>query len=79
MPREPMSDLERAVFEKLLGMFRQARRFLDFPEGEVIHGPNDRALFGFETHFPKQWLVEDFGFTPEEAEWLVSRVHGRQM
>ena len=71
-----MNDLHNSVFEKLIGMFRpyEGDRFLDFNGAEVICGPDDRSLFGSETNFPKQWLIEDFGFTSEEADYLIARV-----
>ncbi len=50
-------------------------KFLDFNGAEVIKGPNDRAIFGFDNYFPKQWLIEDYGFTLEEANWLIARVN----
>ena len=37
-------------------------------------GPDDRAIVGFSTNFPKAWLVEDFDFTEEEAAWFISEV-----
>ena len=69
-----------AILDKLVGMFAPCEgEFLgEHPEGTVIHGPGDRATIGFDTHFPVPWLVEDYGFTREEAEWLVREVHARQ-
>lgn len=67
--------MEQKVLEKLIGMFRACdRSFLNFPANEVIRGPNDRSLVGFDNYFPKQWLVEDYDFTEEEAVWLISKV-----
>lgn len=66
------------VYQKIIAMFRpyDGGKFLDFPSEEVIIGPNDRAFFGYDNHFPIEWLVEDYGFTNEEATWFVNRVHG---
>jgi hypothetical protein len=63
-------------YEKIIAMFSPHEgKFLDFKAEEVIQGPNDRALFGFDTNFPLEWLVEDYGFTEEEARWFISEVH----
>ena len=72
-----MSDIEISVLRKLVAMFSPhgPGQFLGFPGEDVINGPNDRAMFGFDNRFPKQWLIEDFDFTPEEADWLVKAVH----
>jgi hypothetical protein len=61
---------------KLVRMFTPypGSSFLNFRAADVIRGPNDRSMFGFDTNFPKEWLVEDFGFSTEEADWLVARV-----
>lgn len=69
--------MQEAVFRKLIAMFRpyDGSRFLDFDGATTIHGPNDRAMIGFDTHFPKEWLIEDHGFTAEEADWLIAAVH----
>lgn len=70
-----MAADDSELLKKVVGMFRLRKgQFLNFPEGEVICGPNDRALVGFDTHFPITWLVEDFGFTEEEAAEFVRRV-----
>jgi hypothetical protein len=70
------NDLAAAVLEKLVGMFRpySGDEFLDHPGSEIICGPNDRALVGFDTNFPKEWLMTDFDFTEEEADWLIRAV-----
>lgn len=26
------------------------------------------------TFFPKKWLIEDYGFTDEEATWFIDKV-----
>ena len=69
--------MEEQVLNKIVGMFRPcvSEQFLDYDGREVICGPNDRAMIGFDTYFPKEWLVEDYGFTPDEADWLISRVN----
>jgi hypothetical protein len=69
-----------ALLDKLVDMFTPRKGdFLGVhPEDTVIVGPNDRALCGFDNNFPIAWLVEDFGLTQEEAEWLVREVHARQ-
>ena len=73
-----MNEIEKSVLTKLVAMFRPAtNRFLGHEPDEVIHGPNDRAMIGFDTHFLPEWLCEDFDFTRDEADWLISRVHGR--
>lgn len=65
-------------FEKVIGMFRPAKSsFLDYEAEDVIKGPNDRAMFGFDTYFPLEWLVKDFGFTEEEARCFIDEVHRR--
>jgi hypothetical protein len=69
-------QLQRAVLGKLVGMFSPypGKVFLDHPGSETICGPNDRAVTGFDTNFPKQWLMDDFDFTEEEADWLIREV-----
>jgi hypothetical protein len=70
-----MEKLQSSVLAKLVGMFRPASDdFLGYPASEVIHGPDDRALVGFPTNFPKAWLMEDFGFTEQESDWLIQEV-----
>jgi hypothetical protein len=74
------NELKLAVLEKLVGMFgpfEEGDKFLDYPASEVICGPNDRALIGFNQNFPKQWLMEDFDFTEEEADWLIRAVRAK--
>lgn len=74
---------ERAILGKLVRMFRpyDGDRFLDYPGSDTITGPSDRAMIGIDTYFPKEWLIEDYGFTDEEASWLISAViqmnHGK--
>lgn len=66
---------EQVIFYKIIKMFRLSEDdFLNFNKDEVIQGPNDRAMFGFDTYFPILWLVEDYGFTLEEAKWFVGKV-----
>lgn len=68
-----MIELEKCVLAKLVRMFRPHEgKFLG--HDEVIDGPNDRSIVGFENSFPKQWLMEDFGFTEDEAAWLIAAV-----
>lgn len=63
------------TYEKIMAMFTPIERdFLDFKAEETIQGPNDRAIFGFDTNFPLKWLVEDYGFTEEEARWFIAEV-----
>ena len=68
---------EKVVCEKIIAMFKpyDGLMFLDFPGDEVIVGPNDRALFGYDNNFPIKWLMEDYDFTKDEATWFVSKVH----
>lgn len=61
-----------SAVEKIIGMFRPGGKFLGFTE--VICGPNDRAAFGYDTYFPKKWLIEDYNFTEEEADWFIGKV-----
>ena len=69
-----MIDKE-ALLAKIAAMFRpRDGNFLDYKARDVICGPNDRAMFGADTNFPKEWLVEDFDFTAEEADFFVSMV-----
>lgn len=70
-----MIDKE-VILRKIVGMFRpySGEKFLDYSGTEVVYGPNDRAMIGFDTHFPKDWLIEDFGFTDEEADWFIEQV-----
>lgn len=65
------------MLDKLIQMFRPhgPGKFLDYKGRDVVCGPNDRAMIGCDTNFPKRWLVEDFDFTPEEADWFVAEVH----
>ena len=72
--KEPVARAD--VYKKIIAMFRpHDGEFLGFKGEEVIQGPNDRAMFGFDTNFPLEWLVEDYGFTEEEARWFISEVH----
>ena len=69
-----MADLK--VYEKIIKMFSPCKRgFLDYGADEVIQGPNDRAIFGFDTYFPIEWLVADYDFTEEEARWFIAEVN----
>ncbi len=63
------------IFDKLVGMFRPYNdgEFV-IEDGPGIMGPDDRAMIGCTTYFPKKWLVEDFDFTEEEAGWLIEAV-----
>jgi len=65
------------MLEKIIAMFSPyyGDKFLDFDGKETIVGPNDRAMCGFDNNFPKQWLVEDYDFTDEEADWFISEVN----
>lgn len=71
-----MEDYKVETIDKIIRMFRpRDRDFGPYKADEVICGPNDRALFGFDTNFPIDWLVEDYDFTKEEAEWFISKVN----
>lgn len=74
-----MSEIETTIFQKVLAMFRpySGAQFLSFDGADVICGPNDRAMIGYDTHFPKQWLIEDHGFTAAEADWFVQAVQAK--
>lgn len=64
-----------AVLLKVAAMFSPAEQsFLGYAASDVIHGPDDRAMVGCTTCFPKLELVEDFGFTMEEAEFFIATV-----
>lgn len=68
--------MDEKLMVKIIKMFSPVERdFLDFPKEDVIQGPNDRAVIGFDTFFPIKWLVEDYGFTEEEAKMFVSLVN----
>ena len=71
--------LEFSVLDKLIKMFRpyDGDKFLDHSGAETICGPNDRAMTGFDTNFPKAWLIEDYDFSPTEADWLIAEVKKR--
>lgn len=70
------TKLEQSVFRKLVAMFRpyHGKKFLHHDGETTICGPNDRSLFGFDTKFPREWLIEDFDFTESEADWLIGAV-----
>ena len=56
-------------------MFRPAdKTFLDFDKADVIIGPNDRSIIGFDNYFPIDWLVEDYNFTKQEARQFINLV-----
>lgn len=69
-------DLEKAVLKKLIGMFSPSdfSPCIGHAPSDVICGPNDRAVIGFQTYFPKKWLMEDYGFTAEEVDFLFRAV-----
>ena len=72
-----MVNRER-LLNKIVGMFRSysnGDHFLNYDSSDVVCGPNDRSMFGFDTIFPIEWLVEDFGFTKEEARAFIDMVH----
>lgn len=68
------------LLDKIVLMFEpyNRERFMQYEGSETIHGPSDRAVIGVETHFPIDWLIDDFGFTRREAEWLVLQVNKRR-
>lgn len=73
--------VDKDVFlKKLIAMFRSYphESFLGYAGSETICGPNDGALIGFDTNFPKAWLVREFGFSPEEADFFVKAVHSQE-
>ena len=68
-------DCEKLLL-KVAGMFSPVdKKFLSFDAKDVIKGPVDRAVVGFDTFFPIKWLVEDFNFTEEEARQFIDLVH----
>lgn len=73
-------DIVNGAVSKIIGMFSAPpmERFLNFDAKDVICGPNDRAIVGFDTYFPLDWLVEDYGFTKEEARWFIDAVHKKR-
>jgi hypothetical protein len=75
--------MNEKLFLKIVGMFRPYgdKDFLSFKGEDTICGPNDRAMYGFDTNFPKEWLVTDYGFTNEEADEfveLVKKAHSKE-
>lgn len=69
-------SIESSAVKKIISMFSPCDySFLEFGKEEVIQGPNDRAMFGYDTFFPVEWLVEDYGFTEEEARWFIAQVN----
>lgn len=76
-------ELNIGAIEKIIKMFTLADKdFLSFSKEDVINGPNDRSAIGFDNHFPKKWLIEDFSFTEEEAQWFIEKVkqlHGNEI
>ena len=67
------------LLEKIVNMFRPCDRdFLEFKKEDVIVGPNDRAIIGWDNYFPKKWLVEDYGFTEEEASAFIDMVNEKE-
>ena len=73
------SDLDQRTFQKVIAMFTPVESdFLGFSKEEVIQGPNDRAIIGCDTYFPVKWLVEDYGFTDEEARHFVNMVNKKK-
>jgi hypothetical protein len=76
------TEQKLSLLDKLVGMFQpydnDGRPFMGVhAQHDVITGPADRAVVGFDTHFPVTWLVEDYNFTDHEARWLVDAVHAR--
>lgn len=70
-----MDNINQSAIKKIIGMFTPAEEnFFDFDKDSVIVGPNDRAIVGCDTYFPKKWLTEDFGFTDDEADWFIEQV-----
>ena len=68
-------EVTDSLLIKIIKMFYPSRSdFFEHPKETVIQGPNDRALIGFDTYFPIPELVEDFGFTEEEAKTFVKLV-----
>lgn len=67
---------ENAVI-KIIKMFRPYGdgNFLNFNGKETICSPSDRAMIGYDNNFPKQWLIEDWDFTDDEADWFIGKVN----
>ena len=60
---------------KIIRMFRPANHGIGpYKASELIQGPNDRAIIGYDTFFPEEWLIEDYGFTEEEAREFMELV-----
>lgn len=73
-----MNEYNKETIDKIIKMFTPC-------DDEIIFGPRDRGMYGIvgreEAFLPIKWLVEDYGFTREEAEWFVKKVqelHGKK-
>jgi len=69
--------MDENVINKIIKMFRpyNGQQFINFEGKSVICGPDDRAVIGCTTHFPKEWLIDDFDFTSEQADWFINKVN----
>lgn len=66
---------QQTLLKKIASMFKPVdRNFLCFDKEEVITGPNDRAIVGWDNYFPIDWLIEDYGFTKQEARQFIDLV-----
>lgn len=73
--KERIIQIETSLVKKIIRMFRPAEHGLGpYSASELIQGPNDRAIIGYDTFFCKEWLVEDYNFTEEEAELFIELV-----
>lgn len=64
------------LYKKIIKMFRPSPCGLGpYEANELIQGPNDRAIIGCDTFFPKEWLIEDYNFTEEEADAFFDLVY----
>jgi hypothetical protein len=52
--------LSDEIVLKVLRMFTPSTEdFLNFSAADVVNGPDDHALIGCSTSFPKKWLIEE--------------------
>ena len=63
--------MELTVLEKFTNMFGFTENFLGKHEAIIMP---DRGMFGFDSYYTKEWLIEDFEFTQEEVDWLFAEV-----
>lgn len=66
---------EKTLLRKIAMMFKPVdKTFLDFDKADVIMGPNDRSIIGFDNYFHIDWIVEDYNFTKQEARQFINLV-----